>query len=76
MKNANDTFPMASSASANSLRFLWTTARTLNGMIVSDSTFGSGGGGGGTSVPEQDALQLLGVGLAGLGVMRRRLLPL
>jgi hypothetical protein len=41
---------------------------TLNGMIVSDSTFG-----GGTSVPEPGVLQLLGVGLVGLGVMRRRL---
>jgi len=47
---------------------------SLNGMIVSDSTFGSGGGG--TSVPEPSVLQLLGVGLVGLGVMRRRLLPL
>jgi hypothetical protein len=45
---------------------------TLNGMIVSDSTFG--GGGGGTSVPEPGVLQLLGVGLVGLGMMRRRLL--
>jgi len=44
---------------------------TLNGMIVSDSTFGNGGG---TSVPEPGVLQLLGVGLVGLGVMRRRLL--
>jgi hypothetical protein len=44
---------------------------TLNGMIVSDSTFG--GGGGGTSVPEPGVLQLLGVGLVGLGIMRRRL---
>jgi hypothetical protein len=42
---------------------------TLNGMIVSDSTFG----GGGTSVPEPGVFQLLGVGLVGLGVMRRRL---
>jgi hypothetical protein len=44
---------------------------TLNGMIVSDSTFG---GGGGTSVPEPGVLQLLGVGLVGLGIMRRRFL--
>ncbi len=44
---------------------------TLNGMIVSDSTFGSGGG---TSVPEPGVLQLLGAGLVGLGIMRRRLL--
>ena len=44
---------------------------TLNGMIVSDSTFGNGGG---TSVPEPGVLQLLGVGLVGLGVMRRRML--
>jgi hypothetical protein len=49
-------------------------AGTLNGMIVSDSTFGNGGGGGGTSVPEPGVLQLLGVGLVGLGVMRRRFL--
>ena len=44
---------------------------TLNGMIVSDSTFGSGGG---TSVPEPGVLQPLGAGLVGLGIMRRRLL--
>ena len=45
-------------------------AGTLNGHIVSDSSFG----GGGSSVPEPGVLQLLGVGLVGLGVMRRRLL--
>ena len=44
---------------------------TLNGMIVSDSTFG---GGEGTSVPKPGVLQLLGVGLVGLGIMRRRFL--
>jgi PEP-CTERM motif len=44
---------------------------SLNGHIVSDSSFG---GGGGSSVPEPGVLQLLGVGLVGLGVMRRRLL--
>jgi len=46
---------------------------TLNGHIVSDSTFG---GGGGSSVPEPGVLQLLGVGLVGLGVARRRFLGL
>ena len=45
---------------------------TLNGHIVSDSTFG----GGGSTVPEPGVLQLLGVGLVGLGVARRRLFGL
>ncbi len=40
---------------------------TLNGFIVSDSTFGT------TNVPEPGVLQLLGVGLVGLGIVRRRL---
>jgi hypothetical protein len=37
---------------------------TLNGMIVSDSTFG------GTSVPEPGSLSLLGVGLLGLAALK------